>query len=236
MIEADAGELTKCNGQDREVDAGHAEAEGEEADDHAACDRDQDRDRHADPRPDAEMHVERRGRVGAKPDIERMAERQLAGKAHHHVPGDTGVGEIKNDDQHGEQIIVGEGRCGDQGCEHQAQQNERLARHVGKEPGDHEVFLPMMPCGRNSSTSTRMANENMLLADGEKNSPASASVSPISTPPSGARVSEPSPPVITTMKASSVSAGPSGGVTSTISTMMAPAAPTQAAPSPNDSA
>ena len=41
------------------------------------------------------------------------------------------------------------------------------------------LFLPMMPCGRNSSTSTRMANANMLLADGVNSSPAIASVTPI---------------------------------------------------------
>ena len=50
-------------------------------------DRDQDRDRHAEPGADAEMHIERRRRVGAEPDIERMPERQLPGKAHEDVPG-----------------------------------------------------------------------------------------------------------------------------------------------------
>ena len=76
----------------------------------------------------------------------------------------------------------------------------------------------------------------MLLADGVKNSPAIASVSPISTPPSTAPGIEPSPPVMTMMKASSVKAGPRAGVTSTSSTSMEPAAPTQAAPRPNVSA
>ena len=76
----------------------------------------------------------------------------------------------------------------------------------------------------------------MLLADGVKNNPAMASVSPISTPPSSAPGMEPRPPVMTMMKASSVKAGPSAGVTSTNSTSIAPAAPTQAAPRPNVSA
>ena len=62
----------------------------------------------------------------------------------------------------------------------------------------------MMPCGRNSSTSTRMAKANMLFADGVNSSPAIASVSPISTPPSSAPGIEPSPPVMTMTKASSV--------------------------------
>ena len=66
-----------------------------------------------EPRPDAEMHVERRRRIGAKADIERMTERQLAGKAHHDVPGLAGIGEIQNQDQHGEQIVAGEERRGE---------------------------------------------------------------------------------------------------------------------------
>ena len=65
-------------------------------------------------------------------------------------------------------------------------------------------LLPMMPCGRNNSTSTRMAKANMLLADGVKNRPAIASVNPISTPPSSAPGIEPSPPVMTMTKARSV--------------------------------
>ena len=72
----------------------------------------------------------------------------------------------------------------------------------------------------------------MLFADGVNMRPASASVSPISTPPSSAPGIEPSPPVITMMKASSVKAGPSAGVTSNSRTSIEPAAPTQAAPMP----
>ena len=44
----------------------------------------------------------------------------------------------------------------------------------------------------------------MLFADGVNSSPASASVTPISTPPSSAPGIEPSPPVMTMTKASSV--------------------------------
>ncbi len=64
--------------------------------------------------------------------------------------------------------------------------------------------FPSMPCGRNSSTSTRMANANMLFVDGVNRRPASASVTPISTPPSSAPGIEPSPPMMTMTKASSV--------------------------------
>ena len=109
------------DGQDREVDAADAEAERQEADDGAAGDRDQDRNRHAEPGPDAEMHVERRRDVGAEPDVERVAERQLSGKAHQDVPGLPRVGEVENEDQHGEQVVVGEQRRGDQKHESAAQ-------------------------------------------------------------------------------------------------------------------
>ena len=48
------------------------------------------------------------------------------------------------------------------------------------------------------------AKANMLLADGVNSSPPSASVTPISTPPSSAPGMEPRPPVMTITKASSV--------------------------------
>ena len=44
----------------------------------------------------------------------------------------------------------------------------------------------------------------MLFADGVNSSPASASVSPIKSPPTSAPGIEPSPPVMTMTKASSV--------------------------------
>ena len=43
MVEADARELGERDGQDREVDAGHAEAEGKEADDRPREPRDHQR-------------------------------------------------------------------------------------------------------------------------------------------------------------------------------------------------
>ena len=54
------------------------------------------------------MYVERRGRVGTETDVERMAERELPGETHHHVPGLADVGEVKNQDQNGDQVVVGE--------------------------------------------------------------------------------------------------------------------------------
>src|SRR6185436_20735062 len=96
VIEGDAGEFAEGNRQNSEVDAADAEAKGEIAD-HGAGRR---RGRHRHPQPDpwanAEMHVERSGGISAEADIERVSQRELAGKAHHDVPGLADVGEIEN--------------------------------------------------------------------------------------------------------------------------------------------
>ena len=130
MVEADARELGEGDGEDGEIDAGDAEAEGEEADDGAADDGDRDRGRKSEPRPDAEMHVERRGGIGAEPDIDGVAERELAGEAHHHVPRLPGIGEIQDGDEDGEQIVVGEPRRREQ----RRRAAPAAARGCGAEP------------------------------------------------------------------------------------------------------
>src|SRR5438876_7041586 len=119
-----------------------------------------------------------------------MTEGELAGKPHHHVPGLAGIGEIQNDDQNGEQIIIGEPGRREQCGEQQRKRDAAAARHSLEQPA-HGAPFPKMPCGRNSSTNTSRPKENMLLAEGVKRRPASASVSPISTPPSSAPGSEP---------------------------------------------
>src|SRR5262249_37780358 len=233
VIEADARKLGESDGEDREIDATDAEAKGEEADDGAARHRDRDRRGQPEPRPDAEMDVERRRRIGAEPDIDGVAEGELAGEAHHHVPRLAGIGGIEDDDKDGEKIVVRHPRRRQQHDEQHHQERNAAARNPLEQPSDHASLLPKMPCGRNSNTSTSRPKENMLLAEGVKNRPAIASVSPISTPPSSAPGIEPSPPVMTMMKASSVKAGPRAGVTPTST---APARPTEAAPRPNVSA
>src|SRR5690606_3019378 len=102
------------------------------------------------------------------------------------------------------QIVVDEERRRQKRGEHQTEQHQSAQRQFLGQPAHHAAFLPMMPCGRNSSTSTNMPKANMLLADGVKNKPASASVMPIRIPPSKAPGIEPSPPVITMTKARSV--------------------------------
>src|SRR5882762_9590462 len=162
------------------------------------------------------MNVERSGGVGAKSNVKRMAKRKLAGEAHHDVPGLARIGEIEDQDQ----------RRRHQGDEQDREPQPCPPRYLVQEQRPHDARLPRMPCGRNSSTTTRIAKANMLFADGVNRRPASASVMPISTPPSSAPGIEPSPPVMTMTKASSVYCGPSGGVTSTMSVSIEPAAPT----------
>ncbi len=75
MIETDAGEFRDRDGQNGEINAGDAKAESQKADKSAGTGRYRRCHQQAQPRADAVMDIERRGRIGAKPDIERVAER-----------------------------------------------------------------------------------------------------------------------------------------------------------------
>src|SRR5207245_799011 len=96
---ADAGEFGERDGENREIDASYAEAKGEKSNERATGHCDHDRGSKPDPRRYSEMDIEGGGGIAAEPDIDRMTERELAGKAHHHVPGQAGIGEIKDDDE-----------------------------------------------------------------------------------------------------------------------------------------
>src|SRR5690606_13665630 len=153
---------------------------------------------------DAEMDIERGGGIGAESDIERMAERELPGKAHHDVPRLPDIGEGENEEEHAQQMAADEiGRDQERGQDRE-QNGHAGARDSVEQVADHDGFLPTMPCGRNSSTSTRMPKANMRFAEGVKRTPPSASVTPIRTPPRSAPGMEPRPPVMTITKASSV--------------------------------
>src|SRR4030095_14621125 len=122
-----------------------------------------------------------------------MAERELAGESHHHVPRLAGVGEVE--DQRRDRKGVGSDEGGQR--HHQDGQDSQV----------DEFFLhrlPSRPCGRSSSTRISRPKLNMLFAEGVMTRPAGASDTPISTPPSSAPVIEPSPPTMTITKASSV--------------------------------
>src|SRR5690606_39219968 len=150
------------------------------------------------------MDIERGGGVGAEPDIERVAERELPGKAHHDVPGLPDIGKVENEEEYAQQIATDEIGRDQEHSQNRKQHGHAGARDSVEQVPDHDGFLPTMPCGRNSSTSTRMPKANMLFAEGVKRTPPSASVTPISTPPRSAPGMEPRPPVMTITKASSV--------------------------------
>src|SRR5438874_1113488 len=92
MVEEYAGELGESDGEEREIDAADMEAEAERADQRACGAGGGDADRHAEPGRQSVMHEERGADIGAEPDIERMAERQEPGEAHHDVPGLADIG------------------------------------------------------------------------------------------------------------------------------------------------
>src|SRR5262249_58042016 len=143
------------------------------------------------------MDIERRRGIRAEPDIDGVAEGELAGEAHHHVPRLAGIGGIEDDDEDGKQIVVRHPRRRQQHDEQYHQERNAAARNPLEQPSDHASLLPRMPCGRNSNTSTSRPKENMLLAEGGRNSPAIASVSPSSTPPHSAPGIHPRPPPLT---------------------------------------
>src|SRR5262249_1677186 len=203
VIKADARELREGDRQNRKISPGDAKLERQKPDQRAARHRQRNRNQKSDPGRDTIMNEQRGSRVSAKPDIERVTERELAGKAHHHVPGLARIGVIQNDDENTQEIVADECRRGDEEDQQSREQHQAPALPTLDERL-HAARLPRMPCGRSTRTSTRIANANMLLAEGVNSSPANASVNPIRTPPSNAPGNEPSPPVITMTKASSV--------------------------------
>ncbi len=100
MVEADAGHLGEGDGEEGEVDALDAKPEAEPTHRRAEGHADEDGDRQPGPRPDAEAHEEGGGDIGAEPDIERVAKRQQAGEAHHHVPRLPDIGEPEDEHEH----------------------------------------------------------------------------------------------------------------------------------------
>src|SRR6476646_8123421 len=196
MIESDAGKFGDGDCQDGEIDACNPKAERKKTDESAGCRRNRNCDNETEPGRCAEVHEQCSRSVGAKPDVKRVAERKVSGKAHQDVPGLSGIGEIKHEDEHGQQIIAGEQRRSDQYSQQHSQHDQGAWPNPLGKTRNHALLLPRMPCGRASSTSTRMANTNIDLADGVNSNPAIASVNPINTPPMMAPGIEPMPPMI----------------------------------------
>src|SRR5262249_51423024 len=106
----------------------------------------------------------------------------------------TAIGEVQN--QRTDREGIGAREPGEHQREHE--QDREQDRGAGHD------FFPSRPCGRSKRTRMSRPKLNMLLADGAIKRPASASDTPISTPPSSAPPIEPSPPTMTITKASSV--------------------------------
>src|SRR5262249_2828554 len=202
MVERDAGELGGRDGEQREVDALDPEAEAEPTDHGARGHRDRNGAEPAEPGAEAEEDPQKRRRIGAEPDIECVTERELPGKAHHQVPGLTHIGEIEDQGEDREQVAVGDERRRDQ--RRQRERQHGLRAPVDAAPQCDHARRPRTPRGRSTSTAMSSANENMLFIDGSIMKPASASDTPISTPPTRAPVIQPRPPTMTMMKDSSV--------------------------------
>ena len=103
--------------------AGQREAKAEIAHDRAGegCRRDGGED--AGPWADAVMKEEAGGDVAAEAGIERVAQRKLAGEAHQDVPGLTDIGEVEDQDQHGEQVVAGKERRDSEQRQHEDEED-----------------------------------------------------------------------------------------------------------------
>ena len=80
------------------------------------------------------MDEQRRRDIGAEPDIERVAERELAGEAHHDVPGLAEIGEIEDENEDGQQVVVDEQRGADQDDQQRGEQQQGAPRNAPGQP------------------------------------------------------------------------------------------------------
>src|SRR5262249_32023545 len=74
MIEADSRELSKRDGKNGKIHSSDAEPKRKKTDCRAAGRSNCDRGKHANPWPNPEMYVEKRGGVGPEPHIDRVSE------------------------------------------------------------------------------------------------------------------------------------------------------------------
>src|SRR6266436_3846835 len=93
-------------------------------------------------------------------------------------------------------------RHGEESGERQRDHDPPASGHAA--PQRDHWRCPIRPCGRSTSTAINSAKENMLFIDGANRKPASASETPIRTPPTSAPAIDPMPPMMTMMKAMSV--------------------------------
>src|SRR5258706_11643944 len=161
-----------------------------------------DRRKHAEPWTDPELEPHERRHVAADADIKRMAKRKLARIAHHQIPRLPHIGKVEDEREHGQHVAVRRQRQGEENGERQRDHDPPAWGHAAPQL-DHRR-CPIRPWGRSTSTAINNAKENMLFIDGANRKPASASVTPIRTPPTSAPAIDPMPPRMTMMKAMSV--------------------------------
>src|SRR6185369_9951127 len=106
--------------------------------------------------------------------------------AHHHVPRLSDVREVEDQRRDGEEVVAREQR--------QREQHDRRCHDPDPPPPvqGHRRPPPMRPWGLASNTRISRPKLTMLLADGAMSTPASASDTPMSSPPSSAPTIEPS--------------------------------------------
>src|SRR6185503_20783747 len=97
----------------------------------------------------------------------------------------------------------------------------------------HDARLPNSPAGRNSKITISSEKLNSSLSDGLRNTAPSDSATETSSPPTKAPSRLPIPPMITMLNEATESCRPVGGWNGSSGATSAPAAPTQAAPTPN---
>src|SRR3569623_2860420 len=234
VIEADARQLGEGDGLQRQLHAGDAQPEGERSEEGARDRADDDGQPDAGPRSILVVRDEPRRGVGAQAHVQGVPQGELAREAHHHVPRLPRVGKVQGQGHHREDVAVDH--------ERQRDRQARARRDQGGAPpglrgaaglADHHLRAdPMSPRGRTSRSRTSRPKLTMLLAEGASSNPASASDTPITTPPSSAPTMEPRPPRMTITNASSVYTGPRPGVTSMSGTIAQPATAPAAAPTP----
>ncbi len=128
-----------------------------------------------------------------------MPERQLAGKAHHQVPGLAHIGEVEDQDQH-RQHDSGRQRAAPRAAaasrSHEQHARPRRCERARSCAPPHQALRP-----QHQHQDQQREREHALHRRRDERSPASASDTPISTPPTSAPAIEPSPPTMTMMKA-----------------------------------
>src|SRR5690242_678615 len=204
MAESDASKFRDSNCKNCEINSRNAKPERQKPDERASDSGDWYRRDKSEPWCNAEVNEQPRCRIRAEANVQRVAERQVSGEAGHDVPSLPREGKIENQNEDGEEIVTGEEGNHDRQKQQCGQCDQCTPRDAIQQTAHHAALRPRSPCGRNTRMSASMAKTNMLLADGEKSRPATASVTPINTPPSRAPGIDPRPPVITITKARSV--------------------------------